>query len=97
MFTRSQSRAINPSDSGSASKPSKVEKKKPAEKFMGIKLRGKANQNKYKNHEQREIRTTKWACPATIHRLGITNDFNLLSTMLAFVISFFRMFQLTGG
>ena len=52
MFTRSQSRAItNPSDSGSASKPSKVENKKPAEKFMAIRLRGKANQNKYKNHE----------------------------------------------
>ena len=45
---------------------------------MGIKLCGKANQNKYKTHEQRDIRTTKWACPATIHRLGITNDFDLL-------------------
>ena len=44
MFTRSQSRAIaNPSDSGSASQPNKVEKKKLAEKFMGIRLRGKAN------------------------------------------------------
>ena len=50
MFTRSQSRAIaNSSDNGSASQPSKVEKKKPAEKFMGIRLRVKANQNKYKN------------------------------------------------
>ena len=52
MFTRSQSRAItNPSDSGSAIQPSKVEKKKPGEKFMGMRLRGKANQNKYKNHD----------------------------------------------
>ena len=96
MFTRSQSRAItSQGDSGSASKSSKVEKKKPAEKFMGIKLRVKANQNKYKNHEQREIRTTKWACPATIHCLSITNDFN--ATMLAFETLFFRMFQLIGG
>ena len=45
---------------------------------MGIKLRGKANQNKYKNHEQREIRTTEWVCQTTILRLSITNDFNLL-------------------
>ena len=79
MFTRSQSRAIaNPSDSGSASQPSKVDKKKPAYKFMGIMLRGKANQNKYKTHDQRDIRTTKWACPTTILFLGITNEFDLL-------------------
>ena len=58
MFTRSQSRAItNPSDSGSSSQPSKIEKKKPAEKFMGIRLRGKANQKKYRKFGQRDIRT----------------------------------------
>ena len=79
MFTRSQSRAsANPSASGSASQSSKIAKKNPADKFMGIRLRGKANQNKYKTHDQRDIRTTKWACPATIHYLGITNDFDLL-------------------
>ena len=79
MNTRSQTRAsANPSVSGSASKASNVIKKSPAVRFMGIKLRGKANQTKYKTHEQRDIRTTKWACPATIHRLGITNDFDLL-------------------
>ena len=52
MNTRSQTRAsANPSASGSASQASNVIKKSPAVRFMGIKLRGKANQHKYKIHE----------------------------------------------
>ena len=79
MNTRNQSRAsANPSASGSVSQSGNVIKKCPAAGFMGIKLCGKANESKYKTHEKRDIRTTKWAFPATIHRLGITNDFDLL-------------------
>ena len=62
MNTRSQTRAsANPSASGSAGETSNVIKKSLAGRFMGIKLRGRANQTKYKTHEQRDIRTTKWA------------------------------------
>jgi hypothetical protein len=45
---------------------------------MGINLRGKNYPCRFRFLDEHEMKTTKWACPTTIQRLGITNDFDLL-------------------
>ena len=98
MNTRSQTSAsANPSASGSASQTSQVIKKNPVDKFIGMKLRGKNHPRIFRFLDEREMKTTKWACPATIQRLGITNDFDLLCNNVGIRDFVLRMFQLTAG
>ena len=36
------------------------------------------NTNRFRRLKDREIQSTKWACPTTLNQLGMTDDFNLL-------------------
>ena len=75
MNTRSQTRA---NATTSASQSSKIIKKTNKGKFLGIKLQEKNHARRFEVCNEREMRTTKCACPSAINKLGIGNDFNLL-------------------
>ena len=46
--------------------------------MQGIVFTNREAKSKYKMLHERKMKTTKWACPSTIAKLGIGNDFNLL-------------------
>ena len=69
MNTRSQARA---------NLPAQPNKGKAHEDFLGINLGTKENFTRFKQLRSRDVKSTKWACPATINHLRIGNDFNLL-------------------
>lgn len=46
--------------------------------YQGINFTNRSQRSKYKKLHEREVRSTKWAFPATIATLGIGNNFNLL-------------------
>ena len=46
--------------------------------YQGINFTDQSQSNKYMKPHEREVTSTKWACPATITTLGIGNDFSLL-------------------
>ena len=48
------------------------------EKILGIKFYEKNQARRFNILNEREMRTTKWACPSTINRVRIGNDFDLL-------------------
>ena len=45
---------------------------------MGIEFTERFNTNRFARLKDREIQSTKWACPTILNQLGMTNDFNLL-------------------
>ena len=45
---------------------------------MGIEFTENFNTNRFGRIKDREIQSTKWACPTILNQLGMTNDFNLL-------------------
>ena len=76
MNTRSRTRA---NTTTSATQSSEIIKKATnKEKKLGIKFQEKNQARRFNIPNEREMRTTNWACPSTINRLGIGNDFELL-------------------
>ena len=49
-----------------------------AQDRMGIWFVDKQHRDRFNKIKNREVKTTKWACPIILNQLGITNDFNLL-------------------
>ena len=50
----------------------------PSDELMGIEFTENFNTNCFRRLKNREIQSTKWACPTILNQLGLTNDFNLL-------------------
>ena len=46
--------------------------------WMGIEFIENFSITRFGRLKEREIRSTKWACPTILNQLGMTNDFNLL-------------------
>ena len=70
MNTRSQARARATASSSRAAAA--------AQDRMGIRFADKQHRDRFNKIKNREVKTTKWACPIILNQLGITNDFNLL-------------------
>ena len=70
MNTRGQARGSLPAQS----------KKGKEDEFLAIKFKGKEEFAKFKQLRRREMKSTKWACAATLNHLRIGNDFNTLIT-----------------
>ena len=45
---------------------------------MGIEFIENFSITRFGRLKEREIRSTKWACPTILNQLGMTDDFNLL-------------------
>ena len=70
MNTRSQARARATASSSRAAAT--------AQDRMGIRFADEQHCDRFNKIKNREVKTTKWACPIILNQLGITNDFNLL-------------------
>jgi hypothetical protein len=53
-------------------------KGKAPDEFLGIELRAKQDFGRFKYLKNRDIKSSKWVCPAVINPLGIGDDFSLL-------------------
>ena len=49
-----------------------------AQDRMGIRFADEQHHDRFNMIKNREVKTTKWACPIILNQLGMTNDFNLL-------------------
>src|SRR4051812_40386861 len=49
-----------------------------AQDLMGIQFRDELQRDRFNTINNREVKTTKWACPIILNQLGISNYFNLL-------------------
>ena len=74
MFTRRSARVAR----GEALSSSTEAAQRQQVYTQGIVFTNREAKNKYKMLHERKMKTTKWACPSTIAKLGIGNDFNLL-------------------
>ena len=70
MNTRSQARARAAASSSRAAAA--------AQNRMGIRFEDELHRERFNKIKNREVKTTKWACPIILNQLGIINDFNLL-------------------
>ena len=70
MNTRSQARARAAASSSRAAAA--------AQNRMGIWFEDELHRDRFNMIKNREVKTTKWACPIILNQLDITNDFNLL-------------------
>lgn len=70
MNTRSHSRAV----ASQVAPP--IEDGSPAS--LGIEFTEDFHLNRFNRLKDREIKSTKWACPYTLNQLGLGLDFNLL-------------------
>ena len=70
MNTRSQARARAAASSSRATAA--------AQDRMGIRFADEQHRDHFNKIKNREVKTTKWACPIILNQLSITNDFNLL-------------------
>ena len=52
---------------------------------MGIVFTKDFNTNRFRRLKDREIQSTKWACPTTLNQLGMTDDFNLLKNRVGLI------------
>ena len=68
-----------------------------AQDRMGIRFADELHRDRFNKIKNREVKTTKWACPIILNQLGITNDFNLLCNRLSYKTLFFMMCQLITG
>ena len=68
MNTRSQTRARAAASASRA----------VTQEHMGIRFRNELQHDRFYGIKNREVKTTKWACPIILNQLGIYNDFNLL-------------------
>jgi hypothetical protein len=62
----------------------------PTNDRMGIQLTGERPIARFNVLIDRDIKSTKWACPTTINPLSVTNDFNCFATELACLHLFFQ-------
>ena len=70
MNTRIQTRARATASSSRAAAA--------AQDHMGIQFADELHRDRFKKIKNREMNTTKLACPIILNKLNMTNDFNLL-------------------
>ena len=62
----------------------------PSDEQLGIEFTENFNTNRFRRLKNREIQSTKWACPTILNQLGMTDDFNLLCNRVGLLTFVFQ-------